>query len=221
MTSASPSASLSPIERAIIADIHAVCRRCGWPTDVRPSFDGYLARRGHLYEKQIKRLGGWKKLCALGGMRGTATPEPDARRDVAARDFDSAVADVRAVAQLLRLKPGAPLTCAAYHRGGGLYNKDVISKLGGWVKLSAAAGVPSRRGYFRAVRCQRHEIRPAPSVRDFDAALDQVLGRAPLPRGILRMMGRERRKGRNAHTAVRREVPVLERGEVIADMRQV
>jgi hypothetical protein len=59
--------------------------------------------------------------------------------------------------------------------------------------------------------------------RDLDAALDQALGRTPVPSGILCMMGRKRpgRKGATETAALHREVPVLERGEIIADIRQV
>ena len=147
--------SLTAIEREIIADIHAVCARCGWPTDVRPTFEAYLERRGHFYEKQIKRLGGWKRLCALGGMVGSVTTARRVRHDVTAPDLDRIVADVRRVAQSLRLKPGAPLTRAVYHRSGGRHGPKPIGTVGGWAKLSAAAGHPSRRGEYPAPRHHR------------------------------------------------------------------
>ncbi len=213
------SAPLSEIEQEIIADIQAACRRYGWSTKVRPKFQTYLDRRGHFYEKQIKRLGGWKKLCALAGMQNTAKPALPVRRDATAPDFDTILADVRSVAQSLRLKPGAPLTLAVYHRSGGLHYQDAISNVGGWAKLSAAAGVLSRRGGNQPdPRHPWQKIRPALSERDLDAALNDALGRTPAPRGFLRMLGGKRGKGRSP---VYRDLPELERGEVIADIRQV
>ena len=228
--------SLTPIDREIIADIQAVCRRCGWPTDLRPKFEAYLERRGHFYEKQIKRLGGWKKLCARGGMHGAvlpALPAPPAlgvADEQIAPDLDGIVADVHRVARSLRLKPGDGLTFAVYRRSGGRYRAARISGLGGWSAVSAAAGVPSRGGGGggggggkRERRCQPLKVQRTLTDREFDRALDRAMGRTPVPRGILCIMGLERRKFRPAAAAaaVRREAPVLARGEVIADVRQV
>jgi hypothetical protein len=198
--------SLTAIEREIIDDIHAVCRRCGWPVDVRPGFQAYLDQRGHFYEKQIKRLGGWKRLCALGGMQGVEATTLCMRHDAFAADFDRIVADVRRVAQSLRLKPGAPLTRAIYHRSGGRYGPGPIIKLGGWAPLSAAAGHPSRRGHNREPRRQWQKTRPTLTQAEFDAALDRALGRTPAPRGLLRIMRVKPRKV--AGTPVPHDAPV-------------
>src|SRR5687768_683052 len=62
------SGPLPALEREIVDDIRAACRRFGWRTDVRPSFQAYLDQRGHFYATAIKRMGGWTRVCALGGM---------------------------------------------------------------------------------------------------------------------------------------------------------
>jgi hypothetical protein len=100
-----------------------------------------------------------------------------------------------------------------------LHAYAVIGRLGGWPKLSAAAGVPSR-GQRPEPRKQWHKTKSTLTQRDIDAALDQALGRPPVPRGILWMMGRKRLRMK-VPESLHRAVPELERGEAIADIRQV
>ena len=100
------------------------------------------------------------RLCELGGMavgghryRRTVqqTRKPSVRRKSALGPLlpapplstDNVVAEIRSVAESLGLKPGAAFTYAIYRRSGGLHTYKVIWTLGGWPKLSAAAGVPT------------------------------------------------------------------------------
>jgi hypothetical protein len=215
-------APLTEIECEVIDDILAVCRRCGWPTRLRPSLRAYLSQSGYVYHKQIKRLGGWTRLCALAGMHVRGGRRP-VLRDVnpAMAGEDDIVADVRAVAQSLHVKPGCPLTYAEYFRGGGAYGKSAISKAGGWATLSAAAGYPSGLGTAR--RATRHEwkkTKPALTGREFDAALNAAVGHTPIRRGFLCLV-KGRPRGRRGPKTVYRQVPALERGEIIADIREI
>lgn len=139
-----------------------------------------------------------------------------------ASNLDRMIADIRHVAQSLGLKPGAALTHVVYQRWGGRYGPGPIGAAGGWVKLSAAAGYPSRNGFFGTPRHPWKKTKPAMTGPELDAALDDALGREPVPRGILCMMGRKRRKGpRGPRPTVHRELVPLDRGEIIADIRQV
>jgi hypothetical protein len=216
------SAPLTEIEREVVDDILAVCRRCGWPTDLRPGFQAYLAQGGRLLNaKQLKSLGGWKRLCALAGMmRGTHTAAVHVGPPAARATFDEIVADVREVAQALRLKPGAPLTRAVYHRSGGQYWGDAIAQVGGWAKLSAAAGHPSHKGFHGVPRHQWVKTQPALSQRELDAALNAAVGHTPIRRGFLCLV-KGRPRGRRGPKTVYRQVPALERGEIIADIREI
>jgi hypothetical protein len=222
-------ASLTEIEREIVDDILAVCRRCGWPTDMRPKFDDYLYEGGDVYEKQIKQLGGWERLSALAGMRG---PKRIAKLPVvrpAAVDLatltpgevrENLLADLRAVAMSLRLKPGYSLTYAEYRRGGGVYWNRQIKDAGGWTKVSASAGYPSRPGAPRRPRHQWKKTAPTLTPK-LDAALDAAIGHTPIPRGFLRLVRGRPAGRRGPMTVYRQTFPVLERGEVIADIRAV
>ena len=243
-------ASPTEVEREIVADIQAFGRRCALPADVRPNLIAFLRQSHGVYSgAQIHRLGGWMRLCELGGMvlgrksmrwpgadrESEVSPTPrrksgfkSARRRKSAPEhllpppplpLSSVLADIRSVAVSLRLKPGAAFTYAIYRRSGGLHDYGVIGPLGGWPKLSAAAGVPSR-GHRPEPRKQWLKTESTLTQRDLEAALDQALGRTPAPRGMRRIMGRKRGCMQVPQT-LQRELPELERGEVIADIRQV
>src|SRR6185295_16929100 len=118
----------------VIADIQAVCRRRGWPTNVRPKIQAYLDARGHFYLKQIMRLGGWTKVCALGGMGDpTNLTEPP--------DIDTVIADIQAICRRCGWPTNVRPTFQAYLDARGHFYSKQIKRLGGWIKVCARGGM--------------------------------------------------------------------------------
>lgn len=169
----------------------------------------------------VDKLGGWLSLRRAAGLKRTKAPKPPRVKPDPQTLHRDIVQDIIRIADGTKLPQTAAISFRLYREQGGRYNALTVGQFG-WATLCREAGWRAGNSGIAGKPDPKPGAEPTRTSRELERLLDQELGRPPeRHRGYRRLMHGAARRARMLRTIERKTAPSLDRGELIADLRDV